>query len=546
MKYRKKLAVLSVVLTICLPGITGCGNEKNSTEIPSTTEIDTTDESQSDTAEGDNSENNQQSGTLLDYDLGEAYLLESNGRKVPYEVQGVLGIPDGQDCPVVVLIHGAHPIEKASLSRYDQGFNYLTQALSDEGNLVIGMNIAMNYSFEDGEPNGNERTRQIVAKQLELLQQAVKGDESVFKYDLTKVGDFSKVVLVGHSRGGFDALECAESLPEEMQTVGIACVAPSEYMEPETALPNVPIGIIIPQMDGDVIMLDGSDIYERCIADKEYTRTAELIYLKNANHGYFNTKLTEPDLNHNEEDVKKLMPAEQQRHFLTQYLIEFVKKAVDEGETGFASQGSLPSQLYGCDTVIRVHSGESTEVWSAEDGEALICNGPVVAEQQIASYLPDKNTVKYFKLPGGSSLKSYGLTSIRWNGEGASVTIPLGESPEPGRFLDIDMAIDSTDVHNTAGQPMTLIFTDKDGNEEKYVVGENEAPLLWQEGELEEIMGWDGEKDWEYSTYTPLGTLRIDLNRLSQDDSGKWKSLRMEWNDSPQGSIMLRSIRSIP
>ncbi len=78
---------------------------------------------------------------------------------------------------MVVLIHGSHPIEKASESRYDTGFDYLARALSEQGNLVVSLNVAINYSFEDGEPNGNERTRQVVAQQLALLKKAVDGDK---------------------------------------------------------------------------------------------------------------------------------------------------------------------------------------------------------------------------------------------------------------------------------------------------------------------------------------------------------------------------------
>ncbi|MDD3346676.1 alpha/beta hydrolase family protein, partial [Oscillibacter sp.] len=233
-------------------------------------------------------------GNLLNFDLGQDVLTDFSGREIPYEVQGVLGIPEGKNRPVVVIVHGSHPIEKASEARYDTGFNYLTQALSEQGNLVLSMNVAMNYSFEDGEPYGNERTRQILARQLSLLKKAVDGDKKVFNRDLSGVGDFSKVVLLGHSRGGLDVLECAENLPEGMRTVGVVSVAPSTYKAWETPLPNVPVGIVIPQMDGDVISLDGSDIYEQLLVDERYTSTAELIYLKGANHGYFNTQLTQP------------------------------------------------------------------------------------------------------------------------------------------------------------------------------------------------------------------------------------------------------------
>lgn len=331
-------------------------------------------------------------GNLLDYDLGKGTLMDSNGREISYEIQGVLGIPEGKNCPVVVLIHGAHPIEKASESRYDKGFNYLTQALSEQGNLVISMNVAMNYSFEDGEPIENERTREILSQQMTYLKKAVEGDEKIFGYNLSGVGDFSKVILMGHSRGGYDAVECAEKLPEGMKTVGVVCVAPSTYKEWEIPFPNIPIGIIIPQMDGDVIFLDGSDVYEQLITTPYYKSTAELIYLKNANHGHFNTQLTQVDLGHKEFDTTKLLPAEKQRSFLTHYLMDFVTSAVTTGQSVFSSASPLESKVYDCDVLLRVRSGMEEMLYSAENANALICTGDVTATRENAGYPPEKNS----------------------------------------------------------------------------------------------------------------------------------------------------------
>lgn len=483
-------------------------------------------------------------GNLLEYDLGESTLLDGNGREVTYEVQGVLGIPKEKNCPVVVLVHGSHPIEKASESRYDKGFEYLAQSLSEQGNLVISMNVAINYSFENGEPNGNERTRQVLNEQLTLLKKAVDGDKRVFGYDLTGAGDFGKLVLMGHSRGGPDMLECAGTLPDGMKAVGIVCVAPSEYKVIETAIPNVPIGIIIPQRDGDVISLDGSNIYEEILADGAYTATEELIYLKNANHAYFNSQLTEPDLNHSEADLALLMPPEQQRGFLLGYLSDFVKNAVTEGQPVFASAGVLESRAYDCDVLLRVHSGEGKQLWNAESADALKCTGSATETKEIFSSLPAQNTVGTFSMPP-LSFESYAIRHLRWDGPASGVTIPAAGDVGDSRFVDIDMTIDSTDPKNTAGQSMTLTFADADGKTAQYAVGRDAAALLWQEGTLAEIVGWEGETVQEYSTYTPLVTLRVALSALEGIDLSRLQSVTLTWDESAGGSAMLRGVSAV-
>ena len=90
-------------------------------------------------------------------------------------MQGVIGVPEGENCPVVIFLHGSHPVEKASENRYDLGFSYLVNQLADAGYLAISMNVAINYSFEDGEPSGCDRTVQVVEQQSELLRRG-RGD----------------------------------------------------------------------------------------------------------------------------------------------------------------------------------------------------------------------------------------------------------------------------------------------------------------------------------------------------------------------------------
>ena len=130
------------------------------------------------------------------YDLGEGALDNPVRPDTPYRMQGVIGVPEEENCPVVIFLHGSHPVEKASENRYDLGFSYLVNQLADAGYLAISMNVAINYSFEDGEPSGCDRTVQVVEQQSELLRRAIAGEEGIFPCDLTGKGDLSRVILV--------------------------------------------------------------------------------------------------------------------------------------------------------------------------------------------------------------------------------------------------------------------------------------------------------------------------------------------------------------
>lgn len=62
------------------------------------------------------------------YDLGEGVLTQGT-REIPYQMQGVIGVPEGENCPVVIFLHGSHPVQRAAENRYDLGFSYLVDQL---------------------------------------------------------------------------------------------------------------------------------------------------------------------------------------------------------------------------------------------------------------------------------------------------------------------------------------------------------------------------------------------------------------------------------
>ena len=64
----------------------------------------------------------QPSDNLYVYDLGEGALKNPVRPDTSYRMQGIVGVPEGENRPVVVILHGSHPMEKSSENRYDLGF----------------------------------------------------------------------------------------------------------------------------------------------------------------------------------------------------------------------------------------------------------------------------------------------------------------------------------------------------------------------------------------------------------------------------------------
>ena len=179
------------------------------------------------------------------YDLGEGALTQENRKDVPYRMQGVIGVPEGENRPVVIILHGSHPIQSAAENRYDLGFSYLVDQLADAGYLALSMNVGINYSFENGEPSGCERTVQVVEQQSALLKRAIQGEAGIFPCDLKNKGNLDQVILIGHSRAGYDIFEVA-ARTKILGIQGMVSAAPA-LVSPLSAEPlDVPVGIIIP------------------------------------------------------------------------------------------------------------------------------------------------------------------------------------------------------------------------------------------------------------------------------------------------------------
>lgn len=481
----------------------------------------------------------QPEGRTYVYDLGQGSLKNPSRPDTPYQMQGVVGVPDGENRPVVVLLHGAHPIDKASENRYDLGFSYLVNELAEAGYLAVSMNIAINYSFEDGEPNGCERTVQVVEQQMELLARAIGGEQGIFPCDLTGKGNLDQVVLIGHSRAGRDIFEVAERLPD-LGVDGLLAVAPALISPFSGELPDVPTSILIPQYDGDVSTLDGAKIYDELENDPERTASTELIYLKGGNHAGFSTALVRPDPFADAESIAATMPAEKQRAFFSQYTKEFLQSVLEEQQTPYADAQELPDQYADCEILMQADV-PAKDLFSAVGADAQLTTEKATADWVNASSTVD-NTAGAFRLPGGFT--TYDLLRIRWDEPDAEISFPCSADLSGYTNLQLDLAQDSSDERNgQQDQQVVVMLQDARGNRASVTLPAGTPALRWQQGEIERIPMWEGEDFLQYSTFTPLGTVRIPLEDFQDVDLSAIREIRLVF-PSDAGSIMLREIQA--
>lgn len=474
------------------------------------------------------------------YDLGEGVLTQGK-REIPYRMQGVIGVPEGEDRPVVILLHGAHPIRSAAENRYDLGFSYLVDQLADAGYLALSMNVGINYSFENGEPMGCERTVQVVEQQSDLLRRAIEGETGIFPCDLKNKGDLDRVILVGHSRAGYDIFEVA-ARAEGLGVQGLVSAAPALVSPLSCELADVPVGIIIPQYDGDVTSLDGGTLFDQLEHAPQRSSGTDLIYLKNGNHGGFSTALVRPDPFADRETLPLVMEPERQQAFFGAYVLDFLESVLETGKTPLEAEPTLEGMYGDFPVMLRVDAGGTVLYQASGDSVKALETSGVAAEAENACSTLD-HTAEAFRIPG--SFLRYDLTRLSWDSAAASVRIPVSADLRQAVYLQMDLAQDSGDQRNRrTDQSLTVTLRDAGGREASVKAEAGTPALAWQEGTVERIPVAGREDLLQYSTFTPLGTLRLDTAAFSGVDLGRITQITLTF-DQPSGSIMLREIQTV-
>ncbi|HIK43355.1 MAG TPA: hypothetical protein IGR64_00540, partial [Leptolyngbyaceae cyanobacterium M65_K2018_010] len=163
---------------------------------------------------------------LKPYDLGTLSFTQPGvaapWQTMPLPLTGVIGLPHGAGpWPWVVIWHGRHggchfapegksqwPCPAGEETRYDQGFAYLAQALTEAGYGVLIPNL--NGAFSDtygATPQtrsllADQRSQALVDAHLSQLAIANQGQSTGFGLSLNGLVDWSRLAMVGHSMGG--------------------------------------------------------------------------------------------------------------------------------------------------------------------------------------------------------------------------------------------------------------------------------------------------------------------------------------------------------
>ncbi len=260
------------------------------------------------------------------------------------EVEGKVYLPDMDEAaPVVLFLHGRHTScngagsnparwpclpTQTNIPSY-AGYDGAAEALASHGYAVISIGanavnandnqLALDYGaqargqlildtlsiFEDANEGKSTTLHDAQTDADVTLADALAGtadlpaaalDDDIVELtpaDLVGKLDFSRIGLMGHSRGGEGVTSAATlnaGLDDPFDIVSILPLAPVDFGRMTT--PNIPTMLLLPYCDGDVSSQQGQHMNDdsRYAFDDDVLRTD--VWVMGANHNFFNTVWT--------------------------------------------------------------------------------------------------------------------------------------------------------------------------------------------------------------------------------------------------------------
>jgi dienelactone hydrolase len=485
--------------------------------------------------------------------------------------------------PLVLMVHGNHAMEAFS----DGGYAYLGEHLASHGFIVVSVDENfLNSSLADfANPFVQRSGKENAARGWMLLEhlaqwRAWNADPN---HPLFHKVDMDRIGLIGHSRGG-EAVAIANAFndlhyfPDDatvpfdfhFKIGAVAAIAPvdGQYKPRSRPIPMRDTNYFVMQgsMDGDLTSFMGSSQYSRAkFLGKPQTFKASL-YIKDANHGQFNTAWGRYDAQLPFKaflDTRPIMDAKAQRQIATVYLTAFLQDTLG-GKDGYRplfedarnGAGWLPNvylinnyadsdtrwlidfknldPAVGSAPGVRI-SGQNLSIWRDSfiklKSTPLDAYGVVLAwddrvHKAQASYRIDLDT-PVAGVTGGTSLV-FGLSSA-------------GMSSLPKDFRGAGRR--SGGKHDE-GQPIdwSIVLTDASGAEARLPLSHDQLLYPQIKGNVRRLAAIDSGRPSEIVVRRYRFRVSDFVLANPRLDPARLRSIRFEFDRTPRGAIVMTDV----
>ena len=388
---------------------------------------------------------------------------------------GVVSAPsDGPGpFPVAVVLHGAHsfcsgasgtrawPCPDGTEIPNHEGLAYLTDALARRGFVAIAPGLNAEYALDrDGRAPGTI-TAAIVERDLRALQTG----QPAFGINPSIV-DTSRLVLVGHSRGGSIAAVLARPdsvLSASYPTRGVVLLAPSPDTVGPDRLADVAAVVVVGTCDGDTGVTSARFATDALMANRR--TPVGLVLMDGATHNAINDRLAPEDLLSGRPgcgDGDRLTPSAQ-RELLAASVPELARRVLGAPAAGIGATIFEPMRAEdtGSPRMSVVHIDPSSARMSLLPDLTLPGAGDRLSTGFATTWCPAGNYSSYSR-PGTERCHRVELDDLvgtpaalamTWEQPGASLTAPVGVDA-PGAVLVVRAFTDPIDERMGPGPVM--------------------------------------------------------------------------------------------
>lgn len=541
---KKKL--MSLMLCTMLVLLTGCSFNKNDATTAATTANTTNTVVDLEVFEIKSIEKKEYSYQVKEFDVGSGTYVAPSGKEMPYHINGIMGVPEGDGpFPLVLITHGSHSNDNEKL-RFDTGFRYLVEELAKQGLVAVSMDMSKAYTWKYGDNDDREKSQYVTAEHIKTLQKANKGELKKYSVNLAGKIDFDKIALVGHSRGGETIFDIATEMQKnDMPVSALLSIAPT-YMFDEREWPTAKVALVVPEYDGDVLNLDGIPIYD--VLGTKMKEEHLAVLLKKANHNYFNSniKVNDAKMQASSRDISDQLTREQQESFLKAFASDFFYTTLQEKSELISLNKGQPDKMYGEDITLLYKNAQSKVISSITDNSSYSVENLKAEVKTNAWFYKDDELLVDTLTYGEKEQRTRKLLKINWDTNPALLKATPSVTDWTGyQSLTLDLLVDPSDKLNegTTYQHFTVRITDAKGNTSSMKLSKDMVALMVTPGAVDVTELSEEEKIYFWSVKTPLTSLLLPLSSFEGIDLSGVKLVELVCEDTPRGSLLLESIR---
>jgi hypothetical protein len=327
---------------------------------------------------------------------------------------------------------------------------------------------------------------------------------------------------------------------------------------------RLPLAVILPACDNDVINQEGQLFYEITRLDPDQSTWASSVWLERANHNYFNETLADEAVARpGRPDCEPLMEPEEQRNFLVDYAIDFLGQIFNQDpgakiRLGMDFQTQPSDELYGQPARLAALAPRSDRLplllpADASELQTNLAGGDVTTENLTVTYCPEGYYVPAM-MPGSEPCKRVNLVIpgnpamivASWSQKGAALRFSLPEESDLSQFTGVSLraAVDPLSILNKpdAYQGFTIQLVDRQGNIASVHTRIEEPALRYPDGYKEENDTFDG--GW-FTGRVPLTSLRMPLSGFAGINLAEIREMILLFNQTTSGTLFMSDIELV-